>query len=125
MMETQTNDDVRRYHGSLVEHIEYLFDATCYCETDLNTKITMLSPGRTYTKLKAFKFNFNYLFALSSKRKDINANLKQQIWAWLNLTVPFEKDGVTIMKNYILAGVTLFSQYGDELQRIALITYKK
>jgi len=121
----QTFDDVRVFNGDIINKIEYLFDITSYCETNLNVKITMGTPGRIYTKVRDFKFNFNYLFSLSSKRSEIDANLKENIRTWLDIPMPVEDDNETIEIDYIKAGLKLFSHYGDELSRIGVIVYKR
>ena len=116
--------DTRNFNGNITETIVYLFNTTCFCETDLNMKITMKTPGRTYTKLRSFKFNFNYLFTLSSKLKEIDDKIKNNVSMWLNMDVPYGKDGDVDM-DYIRAGLKLFSMYGNELKKVGLITYKK
>lgn len=112
------------FNGNILETIVYLFNATCFCETDLNVKITMKTPGRTYTKLRSFKFNFNYLFTLSSSREDMNDKIKNNVRMWLDMDVPYGVDG-DVELDYIRAGLSLFTMYGTELQRVGLITYKK
>ena len=116
--------DTRSFNGNITETIGYLFNATCFCETDLNVKITMNTPGRTYTKLRSFKFNFNYLFTLSSRLKDIDETIKNNVGVWLDMNVPYGKHGDVDM-DYIRAGLKLFSMYGTELKKAGLITYKK
>lgn len=127
MEENQSADasfDTRNFNGNIAETIGILFNLTCFCETDLNTKITMKTPGRTYTKLRSFKFNFNYLFTLSSKRKEMDDKIKNNVKVWLDMEVPYGDDG-DVELDYLRAGLKLFSMYGTELQRVGLITYKK
>ena len=119
-----SSSDTRSFNGNITETIGYLFNATCFCETDLNVKITMNTPGRTYTKLRSFKFNFNYLFTLSSKRKEMDDKIKNNVKKWLDMDVPYGEDG-DVDKDYIRAGLCLFTMYGTELKTIGLISYKK
>lgn len=123
-MNDEQLDDTRSFNSNIVDTIGYLFNVTCFCETDLNTKLTLKTPGRTYTKLRSFKFNFQYLFTLSSKRKEIDDTVKNNIRTWLEMDVPYDKSG-EIEIDYIKAGLKLFSKYGDELHKIGIITYKK
>ena len=115
--------DTRSFNGNITETIGYLFNVTCFCETDLNVKITMKTPGRTYTKLRSFKFNFNYLFTLSSKRKEMDDKIKNNVSAWLDMEVPYGDDG-DVDTDYIRAGLSLFTTYGNELERLGIIKYK-
>lgn len=116
--------DTRSFNSNITDIIGYLFNLTSFCQTDLNTKLTLKTPGRTYTKLRTFKFNFDYLFTLSSKRKEINTGLKDNIRVWLDMDVPFSSAG-NIDTDYIRAGMKLFLLYGDELYKIGMVTYKR
>ena len=52
MEENQSADasfDTRNFNGNIPETIGILFNLTCFCETDLNTKITMKNV-RWYSK---------------------------------------------------------------------------
>ena len=123
MQENQISD-IRDFNTDIVGNIEYLFNVTTWCSTELNLKITMKTPGRTYTKLRDFKFNFNYLFELSSKRKELDEKISQQARAWLNMDVQYGIDG-DVKKDYLMAGLTLFERYGNELYKKGMLKYKK
>lgn len=112
------------FNGDIIDPIGYLFNVTCFNEAELHTKITMKTPGRTYTILRTFKFNFRYLFSLSSTRKEIDENKKRLIVTWFDMDVPYGNDG-DVDKDYIKAGLSLFSTYRTELQKARLISYKK
>lgn len=122
--QSNSSSDIRNFTGDVVDNISYLFNLTSFCEADLNTKLTLKTPGRTYTKLRSFKFNFQYLFTLSSRQDEIEEPLKNNIRTWLEMEVTFEKNG-DIKLDYIRAGLKLFSMYADELKRAGLITYKR
>ena len=117
------SSNTNSFNGNIPETIVYLFNVTCFCETDLNVKITMKTPGRTYTKLRSFKLNFNYLFTLSSSREDMNDKIKKNVRMWLDMDVPSGHDG-DVDRDYIRAGLSLFTTYGNELHRLGLIKYK-
>lgn len=117
--------DVRGFNSNITKGIGYLFSVTCFCETDLNTKLTLNTPGRTYTKLRDFKFNFQFLFTLSSKRKEIDEKVKRNVRVWLEMDMPRNLITGDVDTDYIRAGMKLFSMYGDELQKVGLISYRK
>lgn len=125
----EENTDTRSFNNNVTTSTTYLYNITCFNEVDLNTHITMKTPGRTFTKVRAFKFSFNYLFAISSRSKqkdddEKNTNLKNNIRMWLEMSVPRNEAGVVDV-NYIKAGLRLFSMYGVFLHSKGMIIDKK
>lgn len=120
----ESNSDVRSFSGNLADKIELLFDLTTQSATDLQVKMTLDIPGRVYTRFKIFKYDFTYLYALSSKRKEVNISLKKNIEVWLNIKAPKNNNNI-IEKDFMRAGLKLFSMYGDDLQLNGIIKYKR
>lgn len=123
-MTKQIDGDVRSFTSNLSDKIENLFDLTTQSATDLQVKMTMDMPGRVYTRFKVFKYDFTYLYSLSSKRKEVDKGLKRNIEQWFSIRTPKSSKNV-IKRDFMLAGLKLFSMYGDDLQINGIIKYKR
>lgn len=120
----EADSEIHNSSGNLVDSINHMFNVTTFCAARLNEKMTLSVPGPVNKKFRDFRFNFDYLFNLSSANGEIDKDLKKMVRYYLDMIAVYEQEG-NLDKKYIKAGLELFSQYSNELHKNGMIDYKK
>ena len=96
------------YDTSLKRNIEVVFLSICLDVSFLRVYFTTKAPGAVYPRFRQFKEGFDYLFTLSSNKKELNQDIVKRAKEWLDKPSKESKESV-------FTGIKLFEEYKAEL----------